>query len=62
MAEIGDRRIGARIGLAVGDPQRRIIAAGIERIDLGTVFLIADDVVEAAGGEVVQLVDNRCVG
>ncbi len=43
MAEIGDRRVGACIGLAVGDPQRRVVAAGIERVDLRPVFLVADE-------------------
>ena len=62
MAEIGDRGFGARIGLAVGDPDRRVIAAGIERIDRGAVFLAADGAVEFAVGEVAQLVGDRRVG
>ncbi len=59
MAEIGDRGVGARIGLAVGDPERRVVAAGIERVDLRAVLLAADDVVEFAVGEIVQLVGDR---
>ncbi len=59
MAEISDRRIGARIGLAVGDPDRRVVAAGIERVDLTADLLVADDVVEFAAGEIVQLVGDR---
>ena len=52
MAEIGDRGLAVLVHFAVGDPQRRVIAAGIERVDDGAVFLVADDAVELAAGEI----------
>ena len=62
MAEIGDRRLAALVDFAVGDPQRRVIAAGIERVDDGAVFLAADDAVVLAAGEIAQLIDDRGIG
>ena len=62
MAEISDRRSGAVIGLAVGDPDRRVVAAGIESIDLRADLLVADDLVELAAGEIVQLIGDRRIG
>ena len=53
--EIGDRRLGAGIRLAVGDPQRRIAPPGIECVDGGPILLDADDAVEFAAREIVQL-------
>ena len=50
-----------RIGLAVGDPDRRVIAGRIEGVDLGAVLLVADDLVELAVGEIVQLIGDRIV-
>ncbi len=61
MAEIGDRRLRARIRAAIGQPQRRVIAAGIEGVDHGSIIRIAEDGVELAGGEIVQLCGDRCV-
>ena len=53
--EIGDRRLGAGIRLTVGDPQRRIASPGIECVDGGPILLDADDAVEFAAREIVQL-------
>src|SRR4029077_15980948 len=55
MTKIIDCRRGARIDLAVGEPQRRVIAAGIEGVDLRAVFLAADDAIELAIGKFAQL-------
>ena len=61
--EIGGRGLGALVHRAVGDPERREIAAGIERLDGGALFLAAEDAVEFAGGELfAKLVDHRGVG
>ena len=62
MAEIGDHGLAALVHFAVGDPQRRVIAAGIERVDDGAVFLVADDAVVLAAGEIAQLIDDRGIG
>ncbi len=62
VAEISDRRLGAVIGLAVGDPQRLVVAAGVERVDLHPVFLVGDQMVEFAVGEFAQLVGDRRIG
>src|SRR6516225_4874690 len=52
-AKIGDRRLGARISLPLGDPQRRIIAASIERVDTCPFLDTADDLVEFSAGKIV---------
>ena len=62
MGEIIDRRSSVRIRVAVGDPQRRVTAAGIERIDLRAIFFVADNVVELAIDEIAQLIGDRAVG
>ena len=61
MAQVADRRRGARIGLAVSDPQRRVIAAGIESLDRRAILLAADDAIELAIAEFAQLFGNRCI-
>src|SRR6516225_11230103 len=61
-AQIGDRRFGAAIGFAVGDPQRRIIAAGIEGVDAGPLSCVADDAVEFSVRKIVQLFDEWSIG
>ena len=43
MMQVIDRGLGLVVDLAVGDPERRVIAAGIERVDDDAVFLVADD-------------------
>jgi hypothetical protein len=53
LAKIGDRGLGARISLALGDPQRRIITAGIERVDAYPFVDTADDLVEFSAGKIV---------
>src|SRR5262252_8150504 len=58
MAQIADRRPGARIGLAVGDPQWRVIAARIESLDWRAIVLAADDAIELAIAEFAQLFGN----
>ena len=62
MAEIGDHGLAALVHFAVGDPQRRVVAAGIERVDDGAVFLVADDAVVFAAGKIAQLIDDRGIG
>ena len=62
LAEISDCGLGARVGLAVGDPERRIIAAGIERFESRPFFLAADDAVELAIGKLVQLAAHGRIG
>ena len=39
LREIGDRRLGARVGGAIGDPQRRVVARLVERLDAGAIGL-----------------------
>src|SRR5215468_5535719 len=58
MAQIADHRPGARIGLAVGDPQWRVIAARIESLDWRAIVLAADDAIELAIAEFAQLFGN----
>ena len=62
LAQIGDRRLGARIGLAVGDPQRRIVAGGVERIEVRPFLLAADDAVVFAVRQFAQLVADCGIG
>ena len=59
LTEIGHRRLGALIDLAVRYPERRIIARRIEGIDRGAVLLAADDAVELAVGKSAQLFRDR---
>jgi len=61
-AQIGDRRLGSGIGFAVSDPQGRIIAAGIECVDAGPLFCVADNAVEFPVGNIVQLFGDWSVG
>jgi hypothetical protein len=53
LAKIGNRGLSPRISLAVGEPQRRIIAAGIERLDACPFLDTADDLVEFSAGKIV---------
>ena len=62
MMQIIDGGLGLVARFAVGDPQRRIVAAGIERIDQDAVFLVADDFVELAARHGAQLVGDRRIG
>ena len=56
------RRLGALVHRAVGDPERREFAAGVERLDARRAPLAAEDAVEFAGDQLAQLVDDRAVG
>ncbi len=58
MREIIDRGLGAGVGFAVGDPERRVVTAGIERIDDHAIFLAAEDLVELAAGHGAELIGN----
>ena len=60
--EIGRRGLGAVAHRAVGDPERREVAAGVERLDGDALLLAAEDAVEFSGGQLVaKLVDDRGV-
>jgi hypothetical protein len=61
LSEIGDRRLGPRIRLAVIDPYRCIIARRIERLESGSFLLAANDAIEFAVGEVAQLIGDRSI-
>src|SRR5262249_56915567 len=61
-AKIGDHGLGARIGLTFGDPQWRIIAAGIEGVDAFPFLRAADDWVEFAVNKIVQLFGDLRIG
>ena len=54
VAEIRYRRLRARVRLAVGQPQRRIIAAGIIGFECRSLLLAAEHSIEFSGGEVPQ--------
>ena len=62
MAQIGDCPGSARIGLAVGNPYRRIIAVGVERLDLRAILLVGEQAVELAIGELAELLGDGGVG
>ncbi len=51
--QIGGGRLGAVAHRAVGDPERREVAAGIERLDRGALLLAAEEAVELAGGDLI---------
>ena len=59
LTEIGHRRLGALIDLAVRYPKWRIIARRIEDIDRRAVLLAADNTVELAIGKSAQLFGDR---
>ena len=60
--QIGRRRLGAVAHRAVGNPERREVAARVERLDGGALLLAAEDAVELAGGQLIaKLLDNRGV-
>jgi hypothetical protein len=59
LAEIGDGRLGARIGGAVARPDRLVIVRLIELLDAGAVVLTGDKMVEPlAGDQVAQPVGH----
>ena len=62
MMQVVDGRFGLFVGLAVADPERRVIAAGLERVDNDAVFLVADILVELAARHGAQLVSNGRIG
>src|SRR6516225_7816778 len=53
LAKIGNRSLSPRINLPLGDPQRRIITAGIERVDTCPFLCAADEAVEFSAGKIV---------
>src|ERR1700748_1887350 len=52
MAEISDGRLRASIRLAVGEPQRSVIALGIIGFERGSLLLAAEHPVEFSAGEI----------
>src|SRR5215472_16241898 len=62
LAKIGNRSLSPRISLSVGEPQRRIIAASIERVDAYLFLCATDDAIESSASEIVQLFDDWSIG
>ena len=62
LAEISHGFLGAGVDLAVGDPERRVVARGIERLERRAILLAADEAVELAVTEFAQLIGDRRVG
>ena len=59
LREIGDRGLGLRVGLAVGEPQRLVVACFVELLDAGAVIFAGDEAVELlAGDQLAQLVGH----